>query len=178
MDIKQANVSETDTGFRNSGCGSVCMQVVPPDPKVHKMATRSTCMDGGYISNKLDASKSIRLRTIYSYRESVSQSNEGQVYIDHSNTSTAFPTMEHHATESVYTRFNFHCPISRHFHRPKLEATPIVSESNISLSSIEGLPQQYFAEGLSDQKIDFLESNRRSNTLHHYKTGWQKWVSW
>ena len=79
MDIKQANVSETDTGFRNSGCGSACMQAVPPDPKVHKMATRSTCMDVGCISNKLDTSKSIRFRTIYSYRESVSQSNDGQV---------------------------------------------------------------------------------------------------
>ena len=27
MDIKQANVSETDSGFRTSGCESVCIQV-------------------------------------------------------------------------------------------------------------------------------------------------------
>ena len=27
MDIKQANVSETDPGFRTSGCESVCIQV-------------------------------------------------------------------------------------------------------------------------------------------------------
>ena len=53
IDIKQANISETDTGFRISGCGSVCIQVVPPDPKVRKLATRSTYMDGGCISNKL-----------------------------------------------------------------------------------------------------------------------------
>ena len=33
MAIKQANVSETDTGFRTSGRGSGCIQVVPPDPK-------------------------------------------------------------------------------------------------------------------------------------------------
>ena len=69
MDIKQTNISETDTGFRSSGCGSFCMQVVPPDPKVHKLATRSTCMDGGGISNTLDTPKSIRLPTFCSYRE-------------------------------------------------------------------------------------------------------------
>ena len=52
MTIKQANASEIDTDFRTSGCGSVCIQVVPPDPKVQKQATRSTCIDGGCISNK------------------------------------------------------------------------------------------------------------------------------
>ena len=87
IDIKQANISETNTGFRTSECGSVWIQVVPPDPKVHKLATRFTCMDGGCISNKLDTLKSIRLPTFCSYRESVSQSNEGQVYVDHNNTS-------------------------------------------------------------------------------------------
>ena len=44
---------------RTSGCGSVCIQVVPPDPKVHKPATRSSCMDAGCISNKLDKPKGI-----------------------------------------------------------------------------------------------------------------------
>ena len=42
MDITQANASETNTDFRTSGCGSVCIQVVPPDHKVHKLASRST----------------------------------------------------------------------------------------------------------------------------------------
>ena len=69
MGIKQSNISGTDTGFRTSGCGSVCIQVVPPDPKVHKLATRSTCMDAGCISNKLDTPKSIRFPTFCSYRE-------------------------------------------------------------------------------------------------------------
>ena len=77
MDIKQANISETYTGFRISG--SVYIQVVPPDPKVHKLATRSTCMDGGCISDKLVIPKSICLPTVSSYRESGSQSKEGQV---------------------------------------------------------------------------------------------------
>ena len=54
MDIKQANISETDTGFRTSRYGSVYIQVVPPDLEVHMLATRFTCMDGGCISNKLD----------------------------------------------------------------------------------------------------------------------------
>ena len=40
MNIKQANVSGTDTEFRTGGCGSVCIKVVPPDPKVQKLATR------------------------------------------------------------------------------------------------------------------------------------------
>ena len=68
MDIKQANISETDTGFRTSGCGSVCIWVVPPDPKVDKLATRSACMEGGCISNKLDTPKSICLPIFCSYR--------------------------------------------------------------------------------------------------------------
>ena len=77
MDMKQANISETHAGFRTSG--SVCVQVVPPDPKVHKLATRSTCMDGGCISEKLVTSKSICLPTFCSYREGGGQSKEGQV---------------------------------------------------------------------------------------------------
>ena len=96
MDITQANTSETNTDFRTSGCGSVCIQVVPPDLKVHKLASKihATCMDGRCISNKLDTPKSIRLPTFCSYRESVSQSNEGQVYVDHS-TSVTFRTLTH-----------------------------------------------------------------------------------
>ena len=80
MDIKQANASETNTGFWTTGCGSVCIQSCHQIPN-------------GCISNKLDIPKSMPLPTFCSYRESVSQSNEGQVYIDHNNTSVAFPTM-------------------------------------------------------------------------------------
>ena len=43
---------------------------------------------------------------------------------------------------------------------------------------MEGLRQQCSAEGLSDQIIDLLESSRTPGTLHHYKTGNQKWGSW
>ena len=69
--------------------------------------------------------------------------------------------MAHPVTENVYTRSNFHSPISNSFERPKPKPTPIVSELNISLSSLGGLWQQYFIEGLSDQTNDLLESSRR-----------------
>ena len=68
----KANGCETDIGYRISGCGSVCIQVVPPDPKVHKLAATSSFMDGGYTSTKLDAPKSMLLPTFCSYRVSVS----------------------------------------------------------------------------------------------------------
>ena len=66
--------------------------------------------------------------------------------------------MVHPVIENVYTRSNFHSPIPKSFDRPKPKPTPIVSESNISLSSMEGFQQQYSAESLSDQTIDLLES--------------------
>ena len=88
----------------------------------------------------------------------------------------AFPTMVHLVIENVYTRSNYHFSKSLDRHKPK--PTPTVSQSNISLSSIEGVRQQYSAEGLPDQKNDLLESSRRLGTLHHYKTGWRKWGSW
>ena len=137
--------------------GPVCIQVVPPNPKVHKLATKSTCMDGGCISNKLETPKSIHLPTFCSYKKSVSQSNKGQVYVDRNNTSMAFPTMVHPVIENVYTRSSFHFPVSKSFDRPKPKPTPIVSESNISLSSMEGFWQQCSAEGLSDQTTDCLK---------------------
>ena len=67
----------TDIGFRTIGCEPVCIEVVPPDPKAHKLATRCICMNGGCISNKLATSKSIRFSTFGSNGVSVSQSNEG-----------------------------------------------------------------------------------------------------
>lgn len=73
------------------------------------------------------------------YRDSVSQSNERQVYIDHNNTNLAFPTMLHPVIKDIYTRYNFYCPISKLFGRPKPGATPIVSESNINFNRMEGL---------------------------------------
>ena len=104
-----------------------------------KLATRSTCMDDGCISNKLVTPKSICLPTFCSYRESTSQNNEGQVHVDHNNTSVAFPTMVHPVIENVYIRSNFHPPISKSFDRSKPNPTPIVTESNVSLSGMEGL---------------------------------------
>ena len=68
--------------------------------------------------------------------------------------------------------------MSKSFGRPKPEPTPVVSESSISLSSMKCFRQHYFTEGLSDQTIDLLESSQRLGTLHHYKTGWQRWSSW
>ena len=95
MDIKQANTSEIDTGFRTSGCGSTCIHVMLPNPKVHKMATRLKSIDGGCISNKLGTPKSVYLPEFCFYKKIVSESNEGQVIIDHNNTSVGLPTILH-----------------------------------------------------------------------------------
>ena len=84
----------------------------------------------------------------------------------------AFQTMVHPVTENVYTRSTFHSPIFKSFDRRKPEPTPIASESNISLGGMEGLREQYSAEGLSDQTTDLPESSRRPSILHHYKKGW------
>ena len=100
------------------------------------------------------------------------------MYVDHSNTSVTFLTMLHPVIENVYTRPNFYSPISKSFDRSKPKPTPIVSESNISLSNMDGLRQQYSVKGLSDQTTDLLESSGRPGTLHPYKTGWRKWGSW
>ena len=112
-----------------------------------------------HISNKLDTPKSIRLPTFCSDRESVSESSKGQVYVDHNNSNVAFATMIHPVIENVYTTVNFHSPISKSFDSPKLKPAPVVSELNISISSMEGLRQQYSAEGLSNQTMDLLESS-------------------
>ena len=89
--------------------------------------SRSTCMDGRWISNKLDTPKSIHLPAFCSYREGASQSNEGQLYVDHNNTRVTFPTMVNPVIGNVYTRSNFRFPISKSFDRPKPEPTPTVS---------------------------------------------------
>ena len=138
------------------------------------MVNKSSCMDGGCISNNLDTPKSICLPTFSSYRESVSQSNEGQVCIGHNNTSVAFPNMVQPAIENVSTRSNFYSTISKYFDRSKPKPTLTVSESSISLSVMAGLRQQCSIKGLSDQTIDSLENSQRPDTLHHSKTRWQK----
>ena len=95
MDIKQANISEIDTSFRTAGCGSVWIQVMPTDTKVNKLATRPTSIDERCISNKLETPKSVHFPNFCFYKESVSKSNEGQMYIDHNNTSMTVPTTLH-----------------------------------------------------------------------------------
>ena len=85
-------------------------------------------MNGGCISNKLDAPKSIYLPIFCSYRESVSQSKEGPLYVDHNDTSVAFPIMVQLVIENFYTRSNFHSSISKSFNSLKPEPTPTVSE--------------------------------------------------
>ena len=141
---KQAAASETD---RTSECGSACILVLPPDPKVYKLATRSTCMDGGCISNKLDL-KAYAFPPFAIIRRVLVK--EGQVHIDHNNTSVAFSTILHPVVENVYTLSNFHSSISKSFDRHKPGPIPIVSESKIGLSGMEGLRQQYSADGLSN----------------------------
>ena len=95
MDIKQANISEIDTSFRTAGCGSVWIQVMPTDTKVNKLATRPTSIDERCISNKLDTPKSVHFPNFCFYKESVSKSNEEQMYIDHNNISVALKTIPH-----------------------------------------------------------------------------------
>ena len=125
-----------------------------------KLATRSTCMDDGCISNKLVTPKSICLPTFCSYRESTSQNNDGQVHVDHNNTSVAYPTMAHPVIENVYTRSNFHSPISKSFDRSKPNPTPIVTESNVSLSGMEGLRQQLTCLKEAEDRAHYITTNR------------------
>ena len=81
--------------------------------------------------------------------------------------------MVHPVIENVYTRSNFHTPTFKSFDRPKPEPTPTVSESNISLSDMEGLRKKYSAESLLEQ-TDLLENSQRLGTLHHHKMDRQK----
>ena len=88
------------------------------------------------------------------------------MYMNHNNTSVAFPTIVDPVTENVYTRSNFHSLISKSFDKPKPKPTPIVSESNISLSSMEGLLKQHSAEGLSDQSSVILIMLRQDSHVN------------
>ena len=45
------------------------------------------------FQKKLGTPKCMRIPTYFSYRESASQKNGGQVYVDHSEASAAFQTM-------------------------------------------------------------------------------------
>ena len=135
-------------------------------------------MDGGSISNKMDTPKRIRLSTFCSYRDNVSQSNEAQVYVDYNNTSVASPTMVKPVIENVYIKSNIHSPICTIFWQTQTRTKTHCIRIKYWLDGMEGLRQQYSAEGLSDQTIDLLESIRRRDTLHHYKMGWRRWGSW
>ena len=61
------------------------------------------------------------------------------MYFDHNNTSVAFPIKVHQVIENVCTRSTFNFLISKSFDRLKTEPTPILLESNISLSGMEVL---------------------------------------
>ena len=82
MNVEQNNVSETNADLRIKGYASVFIQFVSLCTKILKLATRSTCIDARYISNKLSKPEIVYIFTIFSDREGISQSNEGQVYFD------------------------------------------------------------------------------------------------
>lgn len=178
MDIEQNNFSESGSSHGASRCGSVCIQVVSSDTKVHKLATRSTCLDGRCISNKLGASKSLCLPTICSNRESSGQSDPRQKHSDNNNTGLAITNMVHSVTENEYSTSITNPTLTKPSDRPKRKTTSVMPKSHTSFGGLESLREQYTAEGLSGQTIELLESSRRQGTLYHYKTGWGKWSSW
>ena len=90
-------------------------------------------MDVACILNKLDTPKSIRLPTFGSFMESVSQSNEGQVCIDHNNTSVASPTMVNPVIENVYTRSNFIPPFPNLLTDPSQNQHPLFQNQTLAL---------------------------------------------
>ena len=159
MDIKQANISETYTGFRNSWCGSICIQVVPPDPKVDTLATRSTCVDGRCISNKKCCShlKAYAFRPFCSYRKSPSQTSERRAYVDHSNTSVAFPTMVHSVIENVYTRYNFHSPLSKSFDRLKPKQHPLCQNQTLVLAAWKASGNSFLQKAYQTKQLTCMK---------------------
>ena len=146
-------------------------------PKVHNLATRYTCMDGGCISNKVGTPKSIRFPTVCSYRESVNQSNERQVCIQHNNTSTAFPTMIHPVIENIETRYNFHSTISKYLlTRPNENQTLHLCENQtLALTTWKVSGNSILQKTYQTKQ---LICSQKPDTLHHYKTGWRMWSSW
>ena len=81
---------------------------------------------------------------IFSYREGVSQINEGQVYFNYNNFSAVFPTTSvHPVIEHVYTRSNFDRPEPNHH--------PLCLNRTLALAALEiSGNKQYSEKGLSD----------------------------
>ena len=161
MDIEQAKMLETDKGFRSNWYGSVCIQVVPPDPKVHKLATRSTFMDGRCISNKLYTRKSMRLPTFCSYRESVSQSNEGQVYVDHNNTSVAFATMVYPVIENAIQNPIFIPPFLNLLTDPNQNQHPLCQNQTLTLAAWKFSGNSILQKGYQTKQLTCLKVAKR-----------------
>ena len=155
--------------------GCVCGCVVPPDSKVDKLATRSTCMNGGCILNKLDTPKSIHLPTFYSYRESVSQNNEGQVNVDHSNTNVALPTIVHQVIENVYTRSNFHSRFPDLLTDPNQH--PLCQNQTLALAAWKVSGNSILQKAYQTKQFTCLEVAEDHARYIIFKTGWRKWGS-
>ena len=72
MNVEQNNVLETNADLRIKGYASVFIQFVSLCTKILKLATRFTCIDARYISNKLSKPEIVYIFTIFSDREGIS----------------------------------------------------------------------------------------------------------
>ena len=147
---------------------------MPPDSKVHKLASRSACMDGGCISNELDTPKSIRLPTFCSYREGVSQSNGGQVYVDHNNTSVVFV---HPVIENVNTRSNFHSPISKFLTDPNQNQHPLCQNQTLALAAWKVSGNSILQKAYQTKQLTCLKVAKDRAYCIITKHGSESWVT-
>ena len=56
--------------------------------------------------------------------------------------------------------------------------TPFSAERDPNAGSMEGFGENMVIEGLSQEVTEVLTSCRRSGTLSHYKSAWEKWNGW
>ena len=146
--VKQANISETDTRFRTSGCGSVCIQVVPPDAKMVDVFQIKWTHRKAYAFLAFALIGRVLAKAM------------------RDNTSVTLPTMLHSVMKNVSTRLNFHSSISNLLTIRNQNQHPLCQNQTLALAAQNVSNKSVLQKAYqTKQLICFKVAKDRSHTI-------------
>lgn len=178
MDVESECVSGAVQSKGNSVHRPVCFKIDSSSAPVLCLENRPIQQGTGCISGMLETYPRLRLPSILPNRKSVM---EGPVRLCDINCycpSLANTNLVSSVTPLICTKADTFTSEKGFIVKPTGTKPPASSKSNSSVSGLDSFRGSLETIGISQKASNLITASRRSGTISHYQSAWNKWSSW
>ena len=169
-------ISESIVG--TDGDGPFCRPIECTVTEIRKLETRSKCLEGGLISDRLDSGTDVCFPPVLPNKQSTSQGKSGSSRNDLGNTDMADEALVCQTVDNDSRSSNIASAPFQSLARAEGRTASNDSREQVAPSSMENIRKEWSDRGFSEKAISVMQQSRRPGTQNAYNSSWNKWHCW